>query len=54
VGAYLSHGDFYAATAIRRLGLDPEGAIRAGISLYTTEDEVDRVLEGVEHLTRIK
>src|SRR5262249_22677872 len=39
-GLFLSHGDFYAATVIERLGLEPEGLIRAGCALYTTEDEI--------------
>jgi cysteine desulfurase family protein (TIGR01976 family) len=47
MGAFLSHGDFYAATVVDRLGLRPHGMVRAGISLYTTEEEVDRVVEGV-------
>lgn len=46
-GAFLSHGDFYALTLIRRFGLEPEGMIRAGISVYTTAEEVDRVVAGV-------
>jgi cysteine desulfurase family protein (TIGR01976 family) len=49
-GAFLSHGDFYAATVVDRLGLRPHGMVRAGISLYTTEEEVDRLLEGVDAL----
>jgi selenocysteine lyase/cysteine desulfurase len=52
VGAYLSHGDFYAATVVDRLGLRPGGMVRAGISLYSTEDEVDRLLEGIGEITR--
>ena len=46
-GAFLSHGDFYAATLVRRLGLGPDGMARAGISIYTNAQEVDRVVEGV-------
>ncbi len=46
-GAFLSHGDFYAATVVERYGLQPHGMARAGIGLYTTEEEVDRLLEGV-------
>ena len=50
VGAFLSHGDFYAATVVDRLGLRPHGMVRAGISIYTTAEEVDRVVEGVERI----
>ncbi len=46
-GVFLSHGDFYAATVVDRLGLRPHGMVRAGVSIYTTEEEVDRVVEGV-------
>jgi cysteine desulfurase family protein (TIGR01976 family) len=46
-GAFLSHGDFYAATVVNRYGLQPHGMVRAGIGLYTTEEEVDRLVEGV-------
>ncbi|HEU0252488.1 MAG TPA: cysteine desulfurase-like protein, partial [Pyrinomonadaceae bacterium] len=40
-GLFLSHGDFYAATIVKRLGLEPEGLIRAGCACYTTEEEID-------------
>ena len=49
-GLFLSHGDFYAATVIERLGLEPEGLIRAGCACYTTEDEIDRLIEAVAEL----
>jgi len=47
VGTFLSHGDFYATTVVDRLGLKEQGLVRAGIAIYTTEEEVDRVVEGV-------
>jgi cysteine desulfurase family protein (TIGR01976 family) len=50
VAAFLSHGDFYAATVVDRLGLRPHGMVRAGISLYTTDEEVDRLVEGVRRI----
>jgi cysteine desulfurase family protein (TIGR01976 family) len=46
-GLFLSHGDFYAKTVVDRLGLQPEGLVRAGCACYTTEEEVDRLIEGV-------
>ena len=49
-GLFLSHGDFYAATVIERLGLEPEGLIRAGCACYTTEDEIDRLIAGVNEI----
>jgi cysteine desulfurase family protein (TIGR01976 family) len=47
---FVSHGDFYAATVVERLGLAKEGLVRAGCACYTTEDEVDRLIEGVRAL----
>jgi cysteine desulfurase family protein (TIGR01976 family) len=49
-GVFVSHGDFYASTVTDRLGLGPEGLVRAGCACYTSEEEVDRLLEGVEAL----
>ena len=49
-GLFLSHGDFYAMTVIERLGLGPEGLVRAGCAAYTTEEEVDRLIAGVRTL----
>lgn len=49
-GLFLSHGDFYAWTVIDRLGLAPEGLVRAGCACYTTEAEIDRLIEGVSEL----
>ena len=49
-GLFLSHGDFYAYTIVERLGLAPEGLIRAGCAIYTTEDEIDRLIESVSDL----
>lgn len=49
-GLFLSHGDFYAATIVKRLGLEPEGLIRAGCACYTTEEEIDRLVEGVKEI----
>ena len=46
-GLFTSHGDFYALTVVERLGLAPEGLVRAGCACYTTATEVDRLVEGV-------
>jgi cysteine desulfurase family protein (TIGR01976 family) len=53
-GLFLSHGDFYAATVVERLGLGAEGLVRAGCACYTTSDEVDRLIEGVREIVRSK
>ncbi len=47
---FVSHGDFYAATVVERLGLAPDGLVRAGCACYTTADEVERLLEGIESM----
>jgi cysteine desulfurase family protein (TIGR01976 family) len=49
-GLFLSHGDFYAATVVERLGLQPEGLVRAGCACYTTEEEVERLVEAVHSI----
>lgn len=43
-GIFASHGDFYATTAVERLGHSADGLVRLGCACYTTEEEVDRVL----------
>ncbi|MFZ2492214.1 MAG: cysteine desulfurase-like protein [Thermoanaerobaculia bacterium] len=44
---FASNGDFYASTVVERFGL-AEGLVRIGCAAYTTREEVDRVIEGVE------
>jgi len=44
---FVSSGDFYATTIVERLGLAGQGLVRAGCACYTTEEEVDRLVEGV-------
>jgi selenocysteine lyase/cysteine desulfurase len=46
-GVFTSHGDFYAATVIERLGLTPDGLVRAGCAIYTSDEEIERLVEGV-------
>jgi cysteine desulfurase family protein (TIGR01976 family) len=51
-GVFVSHGDFYATTVVERLALGEAGLVRAGCACYTSEGEVDRLLEGVRALGR--
>jgi cysteine desulfurase family protein (TIGR01976 family) len=51
-GLFVSHGDFYAATVIERLGVGADGVVRVGCSAYTTEDEIVRVVDAVESISR--
>ena len=48
-GLFLSHGDFYAYTIVQRLGV--EGLIRAGCAIYTTEEEIDRLIDCVHKIS---
>jgi cysteine desulfurase family protein (TIGR01976 family) len=52
-GVFVWNGDFYATTVCDVLGLsDCGGLIRAGIAPYTTDDDVERLIEGVRRLAR--
>jgi cysteine desulfurase family protein (TIGR01976 family) len=44
-GIYVWEGNYYAWEAMRFLGLEKGGAVRAGLCLYNTDDEVDYFLE---------
>ena len=44
------HGNYYAVEVMRRLGLDPDGAVRAGIVHYNDANDVDRLLEALRRL----
>ena len=46
-GLFVSHGDFYAQTVIERLGLAPEGLVRVGAACYTSDEEIERLIEAV-------
>ncbi len=49
-GVFVSHGAFYAACVPQDLGVRG-GLVRAGCMCYTTGEEVDRLLAGVEEIT---
>jgi cysteine desulfurase family protein (TIGR01976 family) len=49
---FVSNGDFYATTVVRRLGHADDGLVRAGCACYTTASEVDRLVDGVAALVR--
>jgi cysteine desulfurase family protein (TIGR01976 family) len=50
-GVFTSHGNFYAMTVVEKLGLQTEGLVRAGIACYTTGEEIERLIEGVQSVT---
>jgi cysteine desulfurase family protein (TIGR01976 family) len=43
-------GDYYAVEVMERLGLAPEGAVRAGFIHYNTAAEIDRLLTALHEL----
>jgi cysteine desulfurase family protein (TIGR01976 family) len=51
-GLFVSHGDFYAQTVVERLGLMPEGLVRVGCACYTSDGEVDRLVEAAREIAK--
>jgi cysteine desulfurase family protein (TIGR01976 family) len=49
-GLFVSHGDFYAQTVVDRLGLQPEGLVRVGCACYTSDEEVERLIEAIRNI----
>jgi cysteine desulfurase family protein (TIGR01976 family) len=49
-GLFLSNGDFYAMTAVARLGCAEEGVARAGLACYSSAAEVARLVAAVAAL----
>jgi selenocysteine lyase/cysteine desulfurase len=49
-GLFVSHGDFYAQTVIERLDLAPEGLVRVGCACYTSDEEVERLIDSVRQI----
>lgn len=47
---FTSHGNFYAATVLEKLGLVEQGLVRAGCACYTTIEEVERLVAGVKSI----
>ena len=50
-GLFVSHGNFYAATVVEKLGLVDQGLVRVGCSVYTTTEEVQRVIDGLREIS---
>lgn len=52
-GVFVWNGNFYALTVCEKLGLEEcGGLIRAGLAPYSTDEDVDRLLDGVERIAR--
>jgi cysteine desulfurase family protein (TIGR01976 family) len=50
VGYAVWHGNYYALEVMKRLGLEQEGAVRAGIVHYNKPEEVDGLLAAIDGL----
>ena len=44
---FATHGDFYASTVVERLGHARDGLVRAGCACYTSDVDIDRLVDGV-------
>jgi len=51
-GLFVSNGDFYALTVVRRLGHADDGLVRLGCAAYTSDDEVERAIAAIAELAR--
>jgi len=51
-GVFVSNGNFYATGVVNAIGNPPGGLVRAGCACYTSEEEVDRLIAGVERLSK--
>jgi cysteine desulfurase family protein (TIGR01976 family) len=51
---FATHGDFYASTVASRLGHARDGLVRAGCACYTSESDVDRLVEGVRAIANAR
>jgi cysteine desulfurase family protein (TIGR01976 family) len=51
-GIFASNGDFYAMTVLERLGLTEAGLVRIGCACYSTNEEIERLIEGVRVISK--
>jgi selenocysteine lyase/cysteine desulfurase len=51
-GVFVSDGSFYATGVLEALGHTRDGLVRAGCAAYTTDEEIERLIQGVEEWTR--
>jgi len=49
-GVFASNGNFYATGVLKSYGIGSEGLVRAGCACYTTEDEIERLIDGVRQI----
>jgi cysteine desulfurase family protein (TIGR01976 family) len=53
-GIFASNGNFYATTVMERLGHSQTGVVRAGCACYTTDEEIDRLDDGIRRIASAK
>ena len=51
-GLFVSNGDVYAMTVVRRLGHAEAGLVRLGCAAYTSDDEVERAIAAVAEVAK--
>src|SRR5262245_21966282 len=44
-GIFVSNGNFYATTVMERLGHSQTGVVRAGCACYTSDEEIERLID---------
>jgi selenocysteine lyase/cysteine desulfurase len=49
-GIFVSNGNFYATGVMERLGYSQTGVVRAGCACYTTDEEVERLVDGIRRI----
>ena len=50
-GIFVWDGNYYALELMERLGLEPEGVVRIGLTHYNTSGEIDRLLDELRAIT---
>jgi cysteine desulfurase family protein (TIGR01976 family) len=53
-GVFASNGNFYATTVMERLGHSQTGVVRAGCACYTTDEEINRLIDGIRRIASAK
>jgi cysteine desulfurase family protein (TIGR01976 family) len=46
-GVFVSNGNFYATGVMERLGHTQAGVVRAGCACYTSDEEIERLVDGI-------
>jgi cysteine desulfurase family protein (TIGR01976 family) len=53
-GIFVSNGNFYATGVMERLGHSQTGVVRAGCASYTTDEEIERLVDGIRRIASAK